>query len=140
MRSFRTLRIATLAASLIAVPFAGAYAAGYHKGALDEATPTVFSGPRVTGLIDQVQGVAKGIADARQENTITSAEAQRLHMRAARISRAAERVVTADHGRIPGAQYRQLLRRLDNVDQALLLDTGNAFKIGDYSDGANPNG
>ncbi|RWP76280.1 hypothetical protein [Mesorhizobium sp.] len=140
MRSFKTLRTATLTAFLIAVPFAGAYAAGHHKGALDEATPTVFSGPRVTGLIDQVQGVDKGIADARQENTITPAEAQRLHMRAAHISQAVERLATTDHGRIPGAQYRQLLRRLDNVDQALLFDTGNASNIGDYTDGGNPNG
>ncbi|WP_348632918.1 hypothetical protein [Mesorhizobium sp. M00.F.Ca.ET.216.01.1.1] len=110
MRSFKTLSIATLTAFLIAVPFAGAYAAGHHKGALDEATPTVFSGPRVTGLIDQIQGVDEGIADARQENTITPAEAQRLHMRAAHISQPAERVATTDHGRIPAAQY-QLLRR-----------------------------
>jgi hypothetical protein len=36
MRSFKTsLRTATLTAFLIAVPLAGAYAAGHHKGALD---------------------------------------------------------------------------------------------------------
>ncbi len=52
--------------------------------------PTDMTGPRVTGLIEQAKGVDQGIADARQANTITPAEAQRLHMRAAHISQAAE--------------------------------------------------
>lgn len=62
MRSFN--RTATLTALLIAVPLAGAYAAGHHKGALDEAAPTDLTGPRVAALIEQVQGVDKGITDA----------------------------------------------------------------------------
>jgi len=141
MRSLRTLRTATLTTILIAVPLAGAYAAGHHKGALDESAPTDFYGPRVAGLIDQVKGVDEGIADARQENTITPAEAQTLHMRAARISQAAARTAAADHGRIPAAQYHDLLRRLDNVDQALRIDTGTGFLMGDGADGGHyPNG
>ncbi|TIO09801.1 hypothetical protein [Mesorhizobium sp.] len=143
MRSFapKTLRTATLTALLIAVPFASAYAAGHHKGALDEATPTTFYGPREKGLIDQIRGVDKGIADARQANTITAAEAQRLHMRAAHISQAAARTAAADHGRIPAPQYQQLLRRLDNVDQTRRADSGTGFLIGDGADGGHyPNG
>ena len=141
MRSLKTLRTAALTTLLVAVPLAGAYAAGHHKGALDASDPTDMTGPRVTGLIEQVQGVEQGITDARQANTITAAEAQRLHMRAAHISQAAERTAAADHGRIPAAKYRDLLRRLDNVDQALMSDTGSGFMMGDGSDGGNyPNG
>lgn len=138
MRSFRT---ATLTAILIAVPLAGAYAAGHHKGVLDEATPTAFYGPREKGLIEQVQGIDKGIADARLEKTITPAEAQRLHARAARISQAAERTAAADHGRIPAPKYQQLLRQADNLDRKLRADSGTRFLIGDGSDGGHyPNG
>ena len=141
MRSLKTLRTAALTTLLIAVPLAGAYAAGHHKGALDASDPTDMTGPRVTGLIEQVQGVEQGITDARRANTITAAEAQRLHMRAAHITQAAERTAAADHGRIPAAKYRDLLRRLDNVDQALMSDTGSGFMMGDGSDSGNyPNG
>lgn len=144
MRSFipsTSLTTATLTAFLIAVPLAGAYAAGHHKGALDETAPADFVGPRVQGLIDQVRGVNQGIVDARQANNITPAVAQRLEMRTARISQAAEKIAASDHGRIPAAQYRELLRRLDNVDQRLMVETGSGFIIGDGSDGGNyPNG
>jgi hypothetical protein len=144
MRSFTprtSLRTATLTAFLIAVPLAGAYAAGHHKGALDATDPTDLTGPRVESLIDQVQGVHQGIVDARQANTITPAVAERLEMRAARIGQAAEKIAASDHGRIPAAQYHDLLRQLDNVDQRLMTETGSGFMIGDGSDGGNyPNG
>jgi len=141
MRSSASLKTATLAAILIAAPLAGAYAAGHHKGALDAADPTDMTGPRIEGLIEQVQGVRQGIVDARQANNITPAVAERLEMRAARISQAAEKIAAADHGRIPAAQYHDLLRRLDNVDQRLRVDTGSGFLTGDGSDGGNyPNG
>ncbi|TIS31700.1 MAG: hypothetical protein E5X11_24775, partial [Mesorhizobium sp.] len=92
MRALTSLKTATLAAVLIAAPLAGAYAAGHHKGALDATDPTDFTGPRVTSLIEQVQGVDQGIADARQANDISASEAQQLHMRAAHISQVAEHV------------------------------------------------
>ncbi|UVK42281.1 hypothetical protein BPNPMPFG_003944 [Mesorhizobium sp. AR07] len=145
MRSFTprtSLRTATLTALLIAIPLAGAYAAGDHsKGALDAANPTDFTGPRIEGLMQQVQGVRQGIVNARQANTITPAVAERLEMRTAQIGRAAEKIAASDHGRIPAAQYHDLLRRLDNVDQRLMVDTGSGFMIGDGADGGNyPNG
>ncbi|CAN7171832.1 hypothetical protein [Mesorhizobium sp. LjNodule214] len=144
MRSYAskaTIRTATIAAFLVAVPLSGAYAAGHHKGALDATDPTDMVGPRVTGLIEQAKGVDEGIADARQANTITPAQAQQLHMRAAHISQAAARTAAADHGSIPAAQYHDLLRRLDDVDQALRIDTGTGFLMGDGADGGHyPNG
>ncbi|MFD2056312.1 hypothetical protein ACFSQT_25555 [Mesorhizobium calcicola] len=144
MRSFTpstSLRTATLTAVLIAVPLAGAYAAGHHKGALDASDPSDLAGPRVKGLIEQVQGVHQGIVDARRANNITPAVAERLEMRAARIGQAAEKIAASDHGRIPAAQYHDLLRRLDNVDQSLRVDTGTGFLMGDGADGGNyPNG
>ena len=145
MRSFTpktSLRTATLTAFLIAVPLAGAYAAGHHnKGALDATDPTDMTGPRVEALIAQVQGVRQGIVDARQANNITPAVAERLEMRTAHIGQAAEKVAASYHGRIPAAQYHDLLRRLDNVDQRLMVDTGSGFLIGDGADGGNyPNG
>ncbi|MEI9404900.1 hypothetical protein [Mesorhizobium argentiipisi] len=142
MRASTSLKTVTLAAALIAAPLAGAYAAGHHRGgALDTPEPTDMTGPRVSGLIDQVQGVDQGITDARQANNISAAEARQLHMRTAHISQAAERIAASDHGRIPSAQYHELLRRLDNVDQRLMDDTGSGFMMGDGSDGGNyPNG
>ncbi|PBB92393.1 hypothetical protein CK215_11280 [Mesorhizobium sp. WSM3864] len=141
MRALTSLKTATLAAVLIAAPLAGAYAAGHHKGALDATDPTDFTGPRVTSLIEQVQGVDQGIADARQANDISASEAQQLLMRAAHISQVAEHVAASDHGRIPAAQYHDLLRRLDNVDQKLRTDTGSGFLMGDGADGGHyPNG
>ncbi|TPK77132.1 hypothetical protein FJ930_00420 [Mesorhizobium sp. B2-4-15] len=141
MRSSASPKIATLAAILIAAPLASAYAAGHHKGALDATDPTDMTGPRIEGLIGQVQGVHQGIVDARDANNITPAVAERLEMRTARIGQAAERIAASDHGRIPAAQYHDLLRRLDNVDQRLRVDTGSGFMIGDGADGGNyPNG
>ena len=141
MRTSASLKTVTLAAIVIAAPLAGAYAAGHHKGALDATDPTDMTGPRVEALIQQVQGVHQGIVDARQANNITPAVAERLEMRAARISQAAEKIASSDHGRIPAAQYHDLLRRLDNVDQRLRVDTGSGFLMGDGADGGTyPNG
>ena len=141
MRTSASLKTVTLAAIVIAAPLAGAYAAGHHKGALDATDPTDMTGPRVEALIEQVQGVHKGIVDARQANNITPAVAERLEMRTARISQAAEKIAASDHGRIPAAQYHDLLRRLDNVDQRLRVDTGSGFLMGDGADGGTyPNG
>jgi hypothetical protein len=137
MRSFipsTSLRTATLTACLIAIPLAGAYAAGHHKGTLDATDPTDLPGPRVEGLIEQVQGVREGIVDARQANNITPAVAERLEMQTARIGKAAEKIAASDHGRIPAAQYHDLLRHLDNVDQRLRVDTGNDFLMSGGSD------
>jgi hypothetical protein len=131
MRSFtpKTLRTATLTALLITAPFTGAYAA------------SAVSGPRVTALIDQVQGVDKGIADASKVNRIKPAEAHRLHMRAAHISQVAERTAAAGHGTIPAPQYQQLLHQLDDLSQTLRVDTGGAFSFGNGGDGGYyPNG
>ncbi|HEY4192219.1 MAG TPA: hypothetical protein VGM46_06200, partial [Mesorhizobium sp.] len=83
----------------------------------------------------------QGIADARQADAISPAEAHRLEMRAANISKVAERMADADHGRLPRGQYHQLMRRVDHLDQRLLTDTGSGFVLGDGSDGGNyPNG
>ena len=114
MRSF-TLKTATLTALLVAVPFAGAYAS---------ESPSV--------IINQAQGLDQGIADARQQNTITPSVAQSLHMRAARIRQAAERAAAEDHGGLPAGQSEQLLRQLDDLNQTLLVDTGGAFQIQDH--------
>ncbi len=141
MCSSTSLKIATLATLLVAAPLAGAYAAGHHKGALDASDTPDFYGPRLTSFIGQVDGVKQGIADARQANNITPAEARALEMRADRISQAAEKVASSDRGRIPSSQYHQLMHRLDNLDQRLLTDTGSGFNMGDGSDGGNyPNG
>ena len=141
MRASISLKTPTLAAVLIAAPLAGAYAAGHHRGALDASDPTDMTGPRVIGLIDQIQGVDQGIRDAREANTISAPEARQLHMRAAHISQAAERVAGSDHGRIPAARYHDLLRRLDDVNQQLMIDTGSGFLMGDGADGGHyPNG
>jgi hypothetical protein len=104
---------------------------------VDEGIP----GPRVTALINQIQGVDKGIIDAGQLNKIKPAEAHRLHMRAAHISQAAERTAAAGHGTLSATQYRQLLHQIDDVSQTLRADTGSAFLIGNGGDGGYyPNG
>jgi hypothetical protein len=142
MRSFSpSLRTATLTAFLIAIPLTGAYAASHNRGVLDPTTPSDLTGQRVEALIEQAQGVRQGIVDARQANSITPAVAEHLEMRTNQISRTAEKIAASDHGRIPAAQYHDLLRHLDNVDQRLRVDTGNDFLMGGGSDsGSYPNG
>jgi hypothetical protein len=140
MRSF-ALKTATLAAILMTLPFASAHAAGHHGGDLQEPAPLVAPSLRLADFMDQLQGVSQGIRDARQTSAITPATAQGLEMRAGRIGQAAERFAAANHGSIPATQYHRLRQRLDNLDQRLLVDTGNGFNIGDGSDGGNyPNG
>lgn len=137
MRSFspKTLLVASL---LSALPLAGAYA---RSGALDATPDTGMHGPRLAALLNQAQGVTHGIADARQGREIGAAEARTLEMRANNVARMAQRVAAENHGKVPAARYHQLLRRLDNVDQRLLVDTGSGFNIGDGADGGNyPNG
>ena len=137
MRSFspRTLFIASLFSAL---PLAAAYA---NSGALDAAAATDMHGPRLAVLLNQAQGVAHGVADARQGHEIGLAEARRLEARANDVAHTARRVAAENHGRVPTARYHQLLRRLDRVDQRLLVDTGSGFNIGDGADGGNyPNG
>jgi len=139
MRSFtpKTILIASL---LSALPLAGAYA---RSSALDEVVPapTSMHGPRLAAVLNQAEGVEHGIADAREGHEITADQARRLEMRADAVAGMARHVAAADHGRLPMARYHQLLRRLDNVDQRLLLDTGSGSNIGDGADGGNyPNG
>lgn len=137
MRSFspKTLLVASL---LSALPLAGAYA---RSGALDEPAPITMHGPRLAALLNQAQGLDHGIADARKGREISTVEARKLEMRANGVARMAQRVAAENHGKVPAARYHQLLRRLDNVDQRLLVDTGSGFNIGDGADGGNyPNG
>jgi hypothetical protein len=132
-----------LTASMLAVPFTGAYAGEFadHSGAMDAVTLVDFQGPRADSVLNQLRGIDQGIADATQAKTITPAEAHRLEMRDATITRVAERTAAADHGRLPAGQYRQIMRRVDHLDQRLLTDTGSGFSIGDGADGGSyPNG
>ncbi|TIN31818.1 MAG: hypothetical protein E5Y31_00725 [Mesorhizobium sp.] len=130
MRSFTTkpLRAAALAALLVTVPFAGAYAAS-----------TSFYGPRETVLFDQIQGVDTGIRAAMQANKIKPDEARDLRRQVAQLNRDAQRA--ARDGTMPATQYQQLLAQLDDVSQKLRAATGGAFLIGNGADGGYyPNG
>lgn len=126
MRSlnFSTLAIASL---LAAVPLAGAQA---RSGNVDPGAVNVnlLQGTHISALMGQVDGVRQGIAYAHEANKIDAAEASRLQMRTDGIARDARRVAAAGQGMIPGAQYRDLLRRLGNVDQHLM--TGDGFSVG----------
>ncbi|GLS39678.1 hypothetical protein GCM10010869_52750 [Mesorhizobium tianshanense] len=123
-----TLRTATLAALLVTVPFAGAYAAS-----------TSFYGLRETGLINQIESVDTGIRAATQANVIPPDEARDLHTQVAQLDQVAHRA--ARNGTIPATQYRQLLQQLDDVSQKLRATTGSAFLIGSGGDGGYyPNG
>lgn len=144
MRSFLSrpsLKSAAAAAILVAVPLAGAYARGHHTASMDEPITPTYYGSRLQAVLGDVQGVDNGIADAQRERLITPATARRLESQAAGISRSAERTAAADHGKLPGADYRKLMDRIDTVNQALLSDTGSGFNMGDGSDGGHyPNG
>lgn len=144
MRSFRTsTKMLALTTSLLAVPFAGAYAAGFgdHNGAVPMPAPTAFQGPRIDSVVGQLQGLDQGITDAAQAKTITPVVAHRLEMRDAKITRTAERVAARDHDRLPSGEYHRIMRRVDGLDQQLLLDTGSANLVGDGADGGHyPNG
>jgi hypothetical protein len=144
VRSFKTsFPLVALTASLLAVPFTGAYAGAFsdHSGAMDAVTLVDFQGPRADSIMNQLQGIDQGIADARQAKTITPAEAHRLAVRDANITRVAQRTAATDRGRLPAGQYHQLMRRVDHLDQRLRSDTGSAMLMGDGADsGHYPNG
>jgi hypothetical protein len=128
MRSFNTLRTATLAALLVTVPFTGAYAASNSAYA-----------PRAAGLIDQIQSVGTGIQAAMQANKIKPDEARDLRMQVSQLNRAAQRA--ARDGTMSATEYQQLLARLDDVSQKLRAATGGTFLIGSGGDGGYyPNG
>jgi hypothetical protein len=110
-------------------------------GSIGQGVDEGITGARVTALIDQIQGVDEGITAATTDNKIEPAEAHRLHMRAAHISRAAERTAAAGHGTIPAPQYQLLLHQMDDLSQTLRVDTGGAFSFGNGGDGGYyPNG
>lgn len=146
MRSFTpktSFTIMALTASMLAVPFTGAYAGEFadHSGAMDAVTLVDFQGPRADSVLNQLRGIDQGIANATQAKTITPAEAHRLEMRDARITRTAERVAARNHDRMPSGEYHRIMRRVDGLDQQLLLDTGSADLMGDGADGGHyPNG
>ncbi|AZN96723.1 hypothetical protein EJ066_05125 [Mesorhizobium sp. M9A.F.Ca.ET.002.03.1.2] len=124
----KAFRTATLAALLVTVPFAGAYAAS-----------TSVYGPRETGLIHQIESVDTGIRVAMQATVVQPDEARDLHTQIAQLDQAAHRA--ARNGTIPATQYRQLLQQLDDVSQKLRATTGSAFLIGSGGDGGYyPNG
>lgn len=133
MRSLtpKTIAIASL---LAFVPLAGAYAES------DPGAPIMndFQGPRLSALVNQVDGVRQGIADARQGKAISAKQARMFDARADRVQSAAERVAAADHGRIPAARYHQFMRQLDNVSLRLQDHAGNPVK--DDSSGSIFNG
>ncbi len=125
----RTIIFATV---LAAVPLTGAYAAKHHKGALDEpvAMDTSFDGSHLRAALNQLQGVEQGIADAKQGNLISSAEAHKLTAWANQIRHGASRT-----------GYRQVLQQVDDLNTSLLNDTGQNINMGDGSDGGSyPNG
>ncbi|MCF6101214.1 hypothetical protein [Mesorhizobium muleiense] len=129
MRSFtpktlrpKTLKTATLAALLVTVPFAGAYA-----------------GPRETALINQIESVDTGIQAAMQANRIKPDEARGLRTQVGQLDRAARRA--ARDGTMPATRYHQMLTQLDHVSQRLRAATGSAFLVGSGGDGGYyPNG
>jgi hypothetical protein len=149
MRSFLAPTIA-LASILAATPLATAYAAGHsaslagnddHTTRLDEQMAPVDHGARLTTIRNDLQGIDQGIADARHEKRITPGTARSLRVQASTIGSTAERIARADHGRVPNPQYRKLMGQLDNLDQALLTDTGSGFPMSDHAGGmAYPNG
>lgn len=123
----KAFRTATLAALLVTVPFAGAYAAS-----------TSVYGPRETGLINQIESLDTGIRAATQANVIHPDEARDLHTQVVQLDQAAHRA--ARNGMMPATQYRQLLQQLDDVSQKLRVTTGSTFLIGSGGDGGHPNG
>lgn len=146
MRSFTqntSFKILALTASLMAVPFAGAYAAQSHERmseGSDPVPPATFYGPRIDSIRNQLAGVEQGIADSAQGKVITPTQAHTLRMQAANISRTVERTAAANHGRLPAAQYQQIMHRFDNLDEQLLVDRGVAFGEGDGPNSNYPNG
>lgn len=142
MRSFipRTspLKTTALAAMLMAVPLAGAYAAQHSPRAHRVVT---FDDARLDNLLAQVQGLDEGVSDASLLKLMKPAVAHDLHMQAASITRDAERAAARDHGMLPTESYNQLMRRLDNLAEARLIDSGSGLNFGDGADGGSyPNG
>lgn len=130
MRSFtpKTIFIASLLATL---PLGAAYAS---SGGGDYPDPATLQGSRLSAVLNQAEGVRDAITDAHRGREIGASEARMLESRTGGVIRTAERVAAENHGRMPATSYKQVLRRLDNIDQRLLVDTGSGFSIGDGGD------
>lgn len=111
MRSF-TPTIFALSALLAAAPLTGAYASSYNVG----ETPTVqLQGPRLQAVLGQLQSAVDGIKAERGDRALSAAEAGTMEKQATGIRRMAERDAAQNHGRVPSAQYRDILRQIGNI-------------------------
>lgn len=116
---------AILVASLLsALPLAGA---GASPGPSDDVVPPTLHGPRLAAVLGQAQGIGDGIADARRAGRLGAGEARQLEMRAEGAAAMARRVAAEHHGRLPEARYRQILKRLDRIDNRLMVDDGETY-------------
>lgn len=111
MRSF-TPTIFALSALLAAAPLTGAYASSYNVG----ETPTVqLQGPRLQAVLGQLQSAVDGIKAERGDRALSAAEAGTMEKQATGIRMTAERDAARNHGRVPTAQYHDILRRIGNI-------------------------
>jgi hypothetical protein len=140
MRSF-TPKTLALASALVIVPFAGAFAASstaassLPDGQYGYTVVAKFQGPRVDAIVGQLQSIDNGVNDALNAKEISPAQAHRMEARAGQIEKTAEKTASADHGKIPMAQYDQLLHRVDRLDQRLDTYNGTALQFTNGNDG-----
>ena len=124
MRTF-TPRIIAIASLLAAVPLSSAYAVHRHR-----VEPQAIS-VEARAVLDQLEGVKQGIVEAMDAKAITPVQEHELMIQADSIHRS-----TLGNG-----EYRDLLSRVQDLDQQLQVDAGGGFYIGDGSDGGYyPNG
>ncbi|WP_156459837.1 MULTISPECIES: hypothetical protein [unclassified Mesorhizobium] len=111
MRSF-TPRMFAISILVAAVPLTGAYASSYNVG----ETPAVqLQGPRLQAVLGQLQSAVDGVKAERSDRTLSAAQAGMMEKQAAGIRMTAERDAAQNHGRVPTAQYHDILRKIGNI-------------------------
>lgn len=114
MRSF-TLK-AGLAALVLSVSAAGAFAAQPSAFSSDEAPAVKVMEPRVDVVLQQLQSTVDGIKVEHQDKNLTSAQTAQLDREAAGIRKDVEKIAAGNHGKVPQGDYHQIMARIDSLN------------------------
>jgi hypothetical protein len=111
----RSLSYTTLAltAALAAAPLTGAFASADDAAPGLPAAAAQIAPAKV--ILDQLGSVGDGINAALAGNVISQDQARTLRADVHGIRRDTMALASSDHGRIPEAQYHQLLGRLQGI-------------------------
>ena len=88
---------------------------GTTSASIGETPMVQLQGPRLQAVLGQLQSAADGIKAEHTDRTISASQAGTMERQVADIRKTAEHDAAQNHGRVPMAQYRDMLRRIGNI-------------------------